>query len=185
MKPARTQPLPRCNTEVAVPLSILDPILRYETLFELRQAIVDVADVLCCEGDLLTTVVTVTMSEIVTGAVVRTAMSTALFSLFFNPSRETTDPLFVFVPVSVFWMTFLPEPTADLAISPPEPVADGTAMVKFPEGLLQLPVSVNPLFIKSQAGFPQFRKRVTKFMEVNFRFDRTLVSEIFDPGKKD
>lgn len=83
--------------------------------------------------------------------------------------------------VSVFWMTLLPEPPTNFAISLPELVADDTTVPELPECLLELPVSVNFLLVKSQAGFPQFREGVTEFMEINLRFDGTLLSELFDP----
>jgi hypothetical protein len=137
-------------------------------LLELRQAFVNVADVLYCADDILATV---TVSKFVSGVVVRTVMFTSLLPLFLNPSREAADPRFeihvlitsnqfggnegsgvmfelVFALVSTFWMTLLPEPVADLAISLPELVTDDATMMKLPEGPLQLPVSVNFLFVK-------------------------------------
>lgn len=130
-------------------------------------------DMLCCTYDLLATVGAMTESKFVPRMTVRTAMFTHLLSLFLDPPREAADPGFEFhvliasnqlvgnvrprgdvmlvlVSVSMFFMTLLSEPTADLAIHLSEPMADGTMV---PEGLLQLPVSVNFLFIKPRTGF--------------------------------
>lgn len=98
-------------------------------------------------------------------------MSIRPLSLFLDPSREAADPGFeiymliasnqlggngrgdvilVLVPVfvSMFSMTFLSEPTADLAISLAELMADGPVMPELPDGLPQLPISVNFLSVK-------------------------------------
>ena len=132
-------------------------------------------DMLCCTYDLLATVGAMTESKFVPRMTVRTAVFTHLLSLFLDPPREAADPGFEFhvliasnqlvgnvrprggvmlvlvsVFVSMFFVTLLSEPTADLAIHLSEPMADGTMVL---EGLLQLPVSVNFLFIKPQTGF--------------------------------
>jgi len=125
--------------------------------------------VLYCTDDLLATVAAVTMSRFASG----TAMFTFLSPLFLDPFGfgEPTDPLFefhvlvasnwlvgnkrsdvmfvlVFVLVSVFRVTLLPEPAAEFAINLPELATDDTAMLELPEGLLQLPVSASLLFVK-------------------------------------
>ena len=165
MKPARTQPLPRCDTKVAVPLPILDAILRDEALLELRQAFVNVADMFCCTDGLLATVVAVAESQFTSRMVTRTMVSTCLFFLLLDPPRKATDPRFEFhvaiasnqrggnergdvMLVPMFFMAILPKPMTDFAISLAELTADGTTMPEPPEGLLQLPVSVNFLFVK-------------------------------------
>ena len=86
--------------------------------------------------------------------------------------------------VSMFFMTLLSEPTPDLAVRLAELMADGTTVPELPEGLLQLPISVNFLFVKSQTGFSQFKEGVTELIEINLRFDRTLLGEIFDSEEK-
>lgn len=134
-------------------------------------------------------------------------MSTCLLSLFLEPCREATDPgielhvlitsnqlggdergdvmlVFVFVLVSVFFMTLLSEPTTDLAVGFAELMADGATMPELPEGLLQLQVSMSFLFVKPYAGFSQFQERVTEFIEIDLRFDGALLSEIFNPVER-
>ena len=156
---------------MAVPLSILDATLRDEALLELGQAFVNVADTISCADDLLVTAVTVTESQLTSGVAVRSVVFASPPLLLLDPSREATDPRFEFhvpiasnqvggneggdvmfvstpMPVSVFRMTPLPEPVADLAISLMELVTDGATMVEFPQGLPQLPVSVNFLLVE-------------------------------------
>ena len=125
---------------------------------------------LCCVNDLLESVATATGSRLAPGMAVRTVVFTCLLRPFLGPSREATNPRFdfhlfivlnlfrknergdvVFVLVSVLSMTLLPKPAADLTIDPPKPVTDGTTMLEFPEGFLQLPVGVNFLSIKPRA----------------------------------
>jgi hypothetical protein len=184
---------------VAIPFSIFDAVLWDETLLELRQPIVNVTNMLRCADDLLATVGTMTESEPVVFA--------RLLSLFLDPPREATDPGFEFhvltalnqlvgnmrddvmlvlvsVPVSMFFMTLLSEPTADLAVHPAEPMVDGLAVPELPEGPPQPPVGVNFLLVKPQTGFSQFRDGVTELIEIKLRFDRTLLNEFFDPEEK-
>jgi len=164
-------------------------------------------DMLCCTNDLLATVGMMAESGFVSRVVVRTMMFTRLLSLFLNPSGEATDPGFEFhvliasnqivgnvrddvmlVPVSVlvsmFFMAVLSEPTADLAIRLAEFMADSTTVPVLPEGLLQLPVSTNFLYVKPQTGFSQFQEGMTELIEINLGLDRTLLNEIFDPEEK-
>lgn len=97
-----------------------------------------------------------------------------LLSLFLDPPREAADPGFEFhvliasdqivgnagsdfmlVLVSMFFMTFLSEPTADLAVRPAELMANGIPVPELPESPLQLPVSAGFLSVEPQTGFLQ------------------------------
>ena len=151
---------------MAVPLSILDTVLRDEPLLKLGQAFVHVPDMLCCTNDLFDTVATTTFAPRVA---VWTMMIASSLPLFLDPSREATDPRFefhvlaasnevrkndvIFVLVSVLLVTFLSKPTTNFTVNLLELVADVAMVAKLPEGLLQLPVSVGFLFVKLQAGF--------------------------------
>jgi hypothetical protein len=147
--------------------------------------------------------VIVTESRVAPGAAVGAMMFTCQPPLFLGPFRKATDPRFdfhvlissnpfrkdergsvIFVLVSVFFMTLLSEPTADLAVSPPELAIDDTAILELPEGLLQSPVSVSFLFVKPQASLSQFRKGVAEFVEINLRFDRAFLGNTFDSKEK-
>jgi len=134
-------------------------------------------------------------------------MFTHLLSLFLDPPREAADPGFEFhvliasdqtvgnaggdfrlvlvsVLVSMFFMALLSEPTADLAIRLAEFMANGTPVPIPPEGYLQLPVCANFLSVEPQTGFLQYQEGATELIEINLRFDRTLLGEIFDPEEK-
>jgi len=143
---------------------------------------------LCRADDFLATVATVTVSRFASGTTTRAVILVFIPLLFFDPSRETTDPLFelhaltaseggkgsdvifvlVIALVSVFRVALLPEQATDLAVNPPELVTDGTTMLELPEGLLQPPVSVDLLSVKPYTGFLQLREGVTEFAEINF-----------------
>lgn len=116
---------------------------------------------------LLEIVTTATKSQFASGVAVRTMKFTCLPHLLFDPSREATDPRFefhvlvvsnkvqrngrdevMFVLVSIMFVTLLSEPTTNLAINLSELVTDDATTPEPPEGLLQLPVSANFLFVK-------------------------------------
>ena len=92
--------------------------------------------------------------------------------------------MFVLVLVSMFFMTLLTEPTADLAIHLAELMANGTPVAELPESPLQLPVSAKFLSVEPQTGFLQSQEGATELIEINLRSDRTLLGKTFDPEEK-
>ena len=125
--------------------------------------------------------------------------------MFLDPTREAADPgfefhvliasdqivgntggdfMFVLVLVSMFFMTLLTEPTADLAIHLAELMANGTPVAELPESPLQLPVSAKFLSVEPQTGFLQSQEGATELIEINLRSDRTLLGKTFDPEEK-